>query len=206
MRGFLLVATGISIFFTSAYAQRTEEKAVLLFLHNAWYENNRDGEVHERFGSYDFEGIKAALATGGEVVAPERGPNTDPKAAAADLVEDMEALIASGKAPGRIKVMGASKGAYIAQLASERLNRSQIRWVLVGGCHNARMDKGNVPKMTGRVLSVYDTSDKIAGPCRRHPGLFTATDEFEEIAVSTGRDHGFQFVADDAWLAPALSW
>ena len=206
MREFLFFAIGVLIFFTSAFAQQTAEKNVLLFLHNAWFENNKDGEVHKQFGSYDFEGIKAALATGGKVLAPERRPNTDPKTAADDLVKDIEALIASGKAPGSIKVIGASKGAYIAQLASESLNRTQIRWILVGGCHNERMDKGNVPKMTGKVLSVYDTSDAIAGPCRRYRDLFAATDEFEEIAISTGRDHGFQFVADGAWIRPALSW
>ena len=68
------------------------------------------------------------------------------------------------------------------------------------------MDKGNAPKMTGKVLSVYDTSDKLAGPCRRYPDLFTATDKFQETAISTDRDHGFQFVADEAWIGPALSW
>ena len=206
MRGFVFVAAGVLIFFTPVFAQQIGEENVLLFLHNAWFEKNKDGGVHKQFGSYDFAGIKAALATGGQVLAPERGPNADPNAAADDLVKDIAGLIASGKAPGSIKVIGASKGAHIAQLASERLNQSQIRWVLVGGCHNERMDKGNVPRMTGKVLSVYDRSDKIAGSCRRYPDLFTAADKFQEIAVSTGRDHGFQFSADKAWIGPALSW
>lgn len=206
MRSFILMVIGVLLFSISASAQQSTQEDVVLFLHNAWFEKNKDGEVHRKFGSYDFEGIKAALAAGAKVIAPQRGPNADPEVAADELVKEIEALMASGLAPGNIKVVGTSKGAYIAQLASERLKRSQIRWILVGGCHNRRMATGTFPKMTGKVLSIYDTSDKIAGPCKSYTGLFGATDKFEEVAISTGRNHGFQFTADDAWIGPALSW
>ncbi|MGF1526237.1 MAG: hypothetical protein ACFCBW_05530 [Candidatus Competibacterales bacterium] len=139
-------------------------------------------------------------------MAPERGANADPTAEAANLVEELEALIAAGREPSHIKVVGASKGAFIAQLASGQIANPQIRWVLVGGCHFPRMAEGNPPQMTGNVLSIYDTSDTIAGPCRPHPDLFQRASRFEEVAISTGLDHGFQFTVQEAWVAPALDW
>ena len=202
MRSLFLIVVAAVVCSAPAYA----EQNLVIFLHNAWFEKNKAGEVHGKFGIYDFQGIKRALAKGGKVTAPQRGPNTEPRVAADELVQEIEGLIASGYEPESIKVVGASKGAFIAQLASEKLNRSGVRWVLVGGCHNARMAKGNLPGMTGKVLSVYETSDTIAGPCKPYAGLRKRTEKFEEVAVSTGNDHGFQFSADKAWIYPALSW
>jgi hypothetical protein len=187
-------------------APATAEQDIVIFLHNAWFEKNKGGEAHQKFGAYDFEGIKTALGGGGQVLALQRGPGADPRMAADELVQQIETLIASGHKPESIKVIGASKGALIAQLASEKLNQPRIRWVLIGGCHNALVAKGDVPKMTGKVLSIYETTDTVAGSCKSYGDLVDRTETFEEVAISTGNDHGFQFGADQAWISPALSW
>ena len=115
-------------------------------------------------------------------------------------------MIESGRSADQIKVIGTSKGAYIAQLASAQLQEPEVRWVLVGGCHTKRMSKGEFPAMTGRVLSIYDTSDQIASSCAPYKALTAKTHSFQEISISQGEGHGFQFSADPAWITPALNW
>ncbi len=179
---------------------------VVIFLHNAFFEKNKDGQAHKRFGPYDFEGIKAALRKDRTLIAPERGPDADPQQAADALVANVKEMIESGRSADRIKVIGASKGAFIAQLASAKLEEPEMRWVLVGGCHTKRMSKGGFPAMTGRVLSIYDSSDQIAGPCAPYKPLTAKTSSFEEISISLGEGHGFQFSGNSAWITPALDW
>lgn len=183
-----------------------DEDSLVIFLHNAWFEKEKGGAPNPKFGIYAFDDIKTALAKGGELRAPERGPGADPKAEAAALTAKIRAAIDAGWAPEAIKVIGASKGAYIAQLASAELGDPGIEWVLVGGCHNKRMAAGEPPAMTGRVLSIVEETDKVAGACTPYEGLHAGTATFDEIIVTTGLDHGFQFTAEAAWIDPALAW
>ena len=132
--------------------------------------------------------------------------NADPQQAADTLVASVKEIIESGQSADAIKIVGASKGAFIAQLASAKLAEPAVRWVLVGGCHTKRMSKGRFPAMTGRVLSIYDTSDQIAGPCAAYKPLIENTRSFEEISTSLGEGHGFRFSANPAWITPALDW
>ncbi len=185
----------------AAAAERT-----IIFLHNAWYEGHKAGEPHPAFGAYDLEGIVAALSAGGAVEAPERGAQADPEAAAEALAARLEAAIAEGQDPGSITVIGASKGAQIAQIASARLGEPALSWVLVGGCHAARMEAGAPPEMTGRVLSIYEASDSVAPACAPHTTLYAEAAAFEEVETDTGLDHGFQFAPHRAWIEPALAW
>lgn len=182
------------------------DQQTIVFLHNAWFEKNKNGEAHQRFGVYDFTGIREALGQDAQVIAPERDPNAQPHAEALELVELIESLMDAGQEASDIKVVGASKGAFIAQLASEQIGEPALRWVLVGGCHDRRLASGPAPKMSGQVLSIYDTSDQIAGPCNDYPALTEETVRFEERAIETGKDHGFQFTADDTWIALARDW
>ena len=182
------------------------DQQTIVFLHNAWFERHKNGEAHQQFGVYDFAGIRDALGRNAQVIAPERDPNAQPHAEALEVVELIESLMDDGMEASDIKIVGASKGAFIAQLASEQIAEPTLRWVLVGGCHVRRLASGPAPKMSGRVLSIYDTSDQMAGPCRDFPALTEETVRFEERSVETGRGHGFQFSADEAWIAPARDW
>ncbi|MEO1544516.1 MAG: hypothetical protein AAFR75_10925 [Pseudomonadota bacterium] len=182
------------------------EGNVIIFLHNAWFETNKDGKAHTKFGAYDFEGIKQALAKGGKVIAPKRGPDADPETEATAVTKQIEDLLASGQPPDSIKVIGASKGAFIAQIASAKLKNPKVRWVLVGGCSAARKDQNTTPKMTGHVLSIHDVTDTVASFCARNLTLTGGAEIFKEVIISTGKNHGFQFTPDEAWINPALAW
>lgn len=202
MRLICLLATAMTLLSSVAHAKDD----VIIFLHNAWYEKNKSGQPHKKFGAYDFEGIKQAFAKGARVVAPDRGANADPKSESMAVIEEIKRLMAAGVAAQNIKVIGTSKGAFIAQLASAELNNPEIRWVVVGGCHTKRMQKGNVPAMTGKVLSIHENSDTVSSACAQFADLSKQAAKFEEVTLETGKNHGFQFVAGDEWIGPALNW
>ncbi|MEM8838019.1 MAG: hypothetical protein AAGE89_07990 [Pseudomonadota bacterium] len=177
----------------------------IIFLHNAWYEANKNGEAHPKFGVYDLEGIKEALAAdGATVIAPVREEGSTPSGAAKKLKSLIGGLVYNGA--GSLKIVGASKGGLIAKLTSAEIQPPSIKWVIVGGCHNERLSKQKAPIMRGTVLSIYETSDEVAGPCADHPEIAANTAVFEEKAISTGKGHGFQFSPDEAWVKLAREW
>ena len=178
---------------------------LVVYLHNAWYEQHKSGEPHEKFGVYDIEGIKAALGEGVMLEAPERDGSLSPAEAARVLVQDLNARIAQGRDPSTIKVIGASKGAYIAMLASAQMRNPKVRWVLIGGCNPKRLSRRE-PELTGRVLSIFESSDTVAGPCPKGTALTRATQSFEQAETHSGTSHGFLFTPDPAWVRPARAW
>ena len=184
--------------------QVAQAKELIVFLHNKFLETKGPGDAHPKFGAYNVDGIHKALGAEAELVAPRRGPNADPKVAAGEVAELVEAEIAGGRAPSAIKVVGGSKGAYIAMLASARLKNPNIRYVLLGGC--SALLAASPVALTGKVLSIYDMTDKVAGPCPEQGAFVAGTAKYQQIAIDTGAGHGFQFTADERWVAPALAW
>ena len=178
---------------------------LVIYLHNAWYEKYKDGQPHPKFGVYELSAIHSELGRDFDFIAPSRESKADPAKAALLLVETIRKEIASGRVASEIKVIGASKGAYIAMLASEELQDPEIRWVLIGGCNPKRLIPGSV-KLTGRVLSIYESSDTVAGSCPKGTDLTSQTQSFEEVRTDIGKSHGFLFSPDPAWVQPARAW
>lgn len=178
---------------------------LVIYLHNAWYESHKDGTPHPKFGPYHLDKIHEALKGEGAFLAPARNAGADPVEAAEEVVTLIQTEIAGGRSASDIKVVGASKGGVIAMIASTTLKVPDIRWVIIAGCSKGALETYS-PKLTGRVLSIYDTSDTVAGPCPRDKDLTTSTVEFDEIRTETGLDHGFLFGPDPVWVKPARDW
>lgn len=178
---------------------------LVIYLHNAWYEKHKDGKPHPKFGVYHLRDIHKALGKGVDFRAPERGPDADPTEAAEGVVTLIREELATGRKPSTVKVIGASKGGVIAMLASTMLAEPDVRWVIIGGCSTGPL-KTFAPKLTGRVLSIYEASDTIGGPCPENETLSAATTTFTQIRTDTGLDHGFLFSADAVWATPATNW
>lgn len=185
-------------------APTASAKDLIIFAHNKFFETKKAGEAHPRFGVYDLAGIHKALSENADLIAPERSADADPSASAQQIADLVAAEIAAGRKPSEIKVVGGSKGAIIAMLASERLKQPEISYVLLGGCAPAFLQR-RTPALTGRVLSIYETTDTVAGACPEAAFSANAA-EYREIALSTDLDHGFQFVAHPDWVTPALAW
>ena len=178
---------------------------LVIYLHNAWYEKHKHGQLHPKFGVYELSAIHSELGRDVDFIAPSREANTDPAEAAQRLVETIRKEIDSGRVSAEIKVVGASKGAYIAMLASQKLQDPEIRWVLLGGCNPKRLSAGSV-KLTGRVLSIYESSDTVAGSCPQGTEFSSQTQSFEEVRTDIGNSHGFLFSPHPAWVQPAKAW
>lgn len=178
---------------------------LIIYLHNAWYESYKDRTPHPKFGVYDLDGIHGVLGESAELMMPERGPDADLFEAAAEVVQIIRAEIAAGRPARAIKVIGASKGGIVAMHGSAELKDPDIRWVVIGSCSDIAFSP-RAPRVTGRVLSIYEASDSIGKSCSRDATFPESAKTYEEIRTETGLDHGFLFRADPSWVKPALAW
>lgn len=176
-----------------------------IYLHGRIIESAGLRPTDPRFGVYDYPAVLEALSSRGAVViSAQRPPQTDVAEFAGVFVAQVEKLIERGVPAGNIAVVGFSKGGAIAVRSSSFLGRPEVRFVLLAAC-----PPGPVPpniRLTGRVLSVYETSDGLAGSCQRLASPPAQPESFEEIAISTGRSHGAFYAPDPAWVEPVLSW
>lgn len=191
----------------TAFPLTTDPSATyLIYLHGRVVENLGPRPTDSSFGLYDYPAILEALSgNGATVISAQRRPNTDVNEYAGLVVSQIEAAIRSGVAPEHIVVVGFSKGGDIAIHVSSFLRRPQVRFVLLAACW-PRPGEPQL-RLTGRVLSIYETSDTLAGnscaPLAQHP---EKPQSFEEMAISTGRSHGAFYTPMKEWVEPVLAW
>lgn len=182
------------------------EATYLIYLHGKIVENQGPRPIDARFGRYDYAGVLEALSSRGAVViSAQRPPGTDVNEYAGIVVAQIERLIREGVPPERIVVAGFSKGGDITLRVSSFLRRPQLRFVLLGAC----WDRSGEPhlRLTGKVLSIYETSDTLAGEsCRPLAEHDERPQSFEELQITTGRSHGAFYTPLEAWVHPLLEW
>lgn len=179
---------------------------VVYYLHGKFLEENALDAVHPQFGKYHYHDILQVLGRdGAEVVSGLRPSDTDVSAHADKIVADIRTRIAAGQPPRDIAVVGASKGAVIGALVSTRLQEDDVAFVLMGAC-NEWLERTHRPRLRGRVLSIYDSGDDIAGSCKEIAHLSTNVAAFEEVRLDLGLGHGFLYLPREAWTTPALEW
>lgn len=181
------------------------DRTYLIYLHGRIVENAGPRPTHPDFGLYDYPAVLEALSSRGAVVVSAlRPPQTDMNAYAGIVVSQVEALIDRGVPPENIVVAGFSKGGGIATRVSSFLRRPQVRFVLLAACPG-----GPTPpniRLTGRVLSVHETSDTLAGSCRSLAERTEPPRTFEEVRISTGEMHGAFYRPLPEWVDPVLDW
>jgi hypothetical protein len=178
----------------------------VVYLHGRIVEEQGKHAVSPDFGHYQFEDIMVALARPGVAVIGElRVKGTEPKAAAAHVVDGVRGLIKAGIPAARITVVGASKGALIAMLASTALDDREIGWVVMASCNDSVASDFELA-LHGKVLSIYETSDDIGGTCGPIFAASPALAAHDEIRLETGMRHGFLYRPLPAWVRPALAW
>ena len=150
-------------------------------------------------------GAFAACMRGLHVVSEVRPRGTDPDAYADKLVAQVNELLERGVDPERITIVGASKGAVIAILASTRLRRPGVRYVLLANC-NPWVIRTFDPRLTGEVLSIYEASDDLGQSCADLAARSPALTRFEEIRLDRGLGHGMVYRPLPEWVAPAVKW
>src|SRR5262245_21316431 len=89
---------------------------------------------------------------------------TDPERYAETVQKQVEARLAAGGPPRHITVLGASKGAVIAMLASTRIRNREVNFVLMSNCNDWVREHFRID-LYGNVLSIYDNNDEFGTTC-----------------------------------------
>lgn len=201
-----IMAAALATLLSGCASIPTNSDRHVFYLHGAIVEQQGPTAVSERFGSYDYAGILTQLRASGLTVISELRPrDTDVSAYADTMVSQVENLIERGISPSNITIVGASKGAIIATLVSARLRNPEVGYVLMASCNDWLIERYD-PHLNGKVLSIYEQSDELAGSCKALAERSRDLARFEEIRLETGLAHGFLYRPLPEWVAPAVGW
>lgn len=186
----------------------------LIYLHGAWPETHPLSEPHATRGLFEYDKILAALAGAGfEVISEHRKEKTNPRRFARERVTNqVEALVKGGVPASNITVVGYSKGGQIALLVDTFVPHANLNLVSLAGCEKApvrpnfdRFLANDAGRMQGRMLSVFDKSDKLAGSCREAAEKASRL-TFEEVVIDVGEGHGAFYRPNPAWIDLIANW
>lgn len=176
----------------------------IFYLHGAIVERMGRQAVHPEHGPYEYDAIVQALAGAGFVVVSEvrTGGTVRPGDYAAKVASQVTKLIAAGVQPERVTVIGHSKGGVIVLHTAAALNSPRINYAVMAGCLKSGPQPGAelLSQVPGRILSIYDESDREAGSCK---AIFTPS---REVVLKTGLGHGVFFRPRKEWLDPVIDW
>jgi len=178
----------------------------VFYLHGRIIEEKGVRPVHPKFGLYDYPAVVAALGSrGANVISEARASGTVVDEYAKKTVADVEGLIAQGVAADQIVVVGFSKGGAIAIYVSSLLDNPDVRFVFMASCGRWISSQSEL-RPTGHVLSVIEESDGIAGSCDELASRNKDLGSFQEIQISTGKQHGAFYLPRAEWLDPVLDY
>jgi hypothetical protein len=184
---------------------KANEKYVF-YSHGFIVEGTNPTPKNERWGVYEFPSIKKSLADNEyNLIAYHRPKGTDPFVHAKSLVNDVRSLLKNGVAANHITIMGFSRGAFITSLTSHYLEDTPVNTVLLAGCGRIVSDKYSEIKVNGAFLSVYETTDG-AVTCEKLKNRSPQLTSFDEISISTGKEHGAFYRPIPEWIIPVKDW
>ena len=204
---FIFIAAGIV--FDDANAQdhgrNSADETYLFYLHGRIIEDAGPTPTHPKFGLYDYPAIVEALGSRGATVVSEvRKSGTEMDQYARKTIENIEKLISEGVSPGQIIVAGFSKGGGIAIQISRLLGRPEIRYVLLAACSGWIASFPDL-YLTGRVFSIYEATDEMGTSCKDLADRGSGVTSFEELRISTGKEHGAFYLPRPVWVVPLLA-
>jgi pimeloyl-ACP methyl ester carboxylesterase len=197
----LLLALGLPL--ASGHGQTPR---YLIYLHARIVEEGGRRPTDSVFGTYEYDAILDSLRQAGvAVLSDQRPPGIGIDSFVTQLVHQVDSLLKLGVPPQAITVIGFSRGGAIAILASSRLHNPAISFVFMAACGDWAFDRPDI-HVTGRLLSLYETSDSLGVSCAPLFARRGAGSEVREVPLSLGLGHGTFFQPRAAWLSPALAW
>jgi hypothetical protein len=183
----------------------------LFYLHGKIIEDQGIPAVSPDFGEYEYGAILDKFEGYGFTVISETRPiNTNSLEYAKKVASQVHKLLDSGVLPENISVVGASKGGDIAIYTSHLIGNPDIRYVIMAICNPEEIAglKQNGVTLSGKVLSIYDFADPLAGSCR---DLFEFSEGkglsgSKEIVLNVGTGHGILYKPLDEWMKPVKEW
>ena len=207
----MLLIFSVPCFSGEIYSKIPDEidanKKYVFYLHGLIVEGDNPRPIHKKYGAYEFQKIKEALAENSsfDVIAHHRPANTEVREYTNKLVSWVKELLNSGVRPSNITLIGFSRGGEIAAYASTNLRENNINTVLLGSCWPGSVQNKSSIVFGGHFLSIFETSD-VALSCeklaKRSPQLLS----FKEVSISTGGEHGAFFSPNNEWVIPVKEW
>jgi predicted esterase len=175
----------------------------LFFFHNYYVETKGpDGDCKY----YDI--LKAFTDKGFVVVSELRPKDASVVEYGKKATTNIQKLLDAGVPQENITVAGHSKGAVIAIQIASLLRKPKVNYVIMAGCGIKGLEKAypDYSLLKGNLLSIYATSDKIAGSCSP---LFSQAKQdvtSKEITLESAAGHQLFFKPTDVWFEPVISW
>jgi len=177
----------------------------VFYSHGLIVEGDNPTPVNPRWGTYDFPAVKQALADDAyNLIAYHRPKNTNPESFARKLASDIDRLVSKGVSQENIVLVGFSRGGEITAITSNIVASDKMKSIILAGCagyvkHNKAL------QVHGDVYSIYETSDEV-GSCQFLIDRSPAVKAFQEISISTGKEHGAFYTPIDEWVVPVKNW
>ena len=183
----------------------------IFYLHGKIIEDQGLPAISPEYGEYRYEEILRVLQSYGfEVISEQRPRDADPTKYALRVANQVNDLLNSEVPPESITVVGASKGAAIATIASNLVGNSEVNYVLLGACYSPLVDEWRQQgvSLSGNVLAIYDSSDEYADSCE---GLFALSEgnalgQHAELVLHMGTGHGILYEPLSEWVVPTVQW
>lgn len=184
----------------------SSQSRYVFYSHGYIVEGDNKTPEHPRWGVYDYPQILQELQLPDTfLISEHRAKNTDPFVHAKKLASQVKTLIDEGVAPENITLVGFSRGGFITAIASNYLKNKDLKFIIQAACTSGLAKRSEI-KLFGHIRSIYETSDTV-GSChdvvQRDPQHISS---FEEIAISTGKEHGAFYRPIDDWLIPTIKW
>lgn len=175
----------------------------LFFFHNYYVETKGpDGDCKY------YEILKAFADKGFIVISEIRQKDTSVVEYAKKAAADVRKLLDAGVPPEQITVAGHSKGGVITLRVASLLEKPKVNYVVMAGCGIKPLTKAypDFGRLKGNFLSIYATSDMVAGSCKE--ALSLAKEDFsgKEIVLESAAGHQLFFKPADVWLEPVVAW
>jgi len=173
----------------------------LFYLHGRIVEGSNGSPESKSYGTYQYPEIVNHLSQAGFTVISEVRPQGTKVTEYARKVSNwVSHLKAKGVPPSNITVVGGSKGGVIACHVDPKVN-----YVILAGLFKGMNKDGSI-RLSGRVLSIHDSADKLGidpEPFLKPHKLLT---ESKTVVTELGVGHGLIYQARDVWVEPLLKW
>lgn len=182
-------------------------KKYLFYLHGAIIEQGDLTPTHPEFGYYDMPEIRSALAEFDNVIliSEHRAKGTQIADYAKKLADDVNFLIKNGVDAKNITISGFSKGGMIAIMTSSIIQNKDLNFVFMAACNNWAIEDDAI-KVSGRILSIFETTDTIGRSCDPLIDKSPAVTNYKEVEINTGKKHGAFYQPTAEWVEPLKAW
>ena len=178
----------------------------LIYLHGRILEQQGRKAVSPDFGPYQYDAILDALAARGFAVIAELRTFDAGDAFVEKVVGQVRSLLKAGVPAASVTVAGFSKGGGLAVAVSAKLEDPRVNFVFMAGCSKEPAWIESRAGVKGRLLSLYDESDRFEPSCQPLFARAKGISAKKETVFKSGLDHGFFYAPRAEWLDAISAW